>query len=119
MNTKQSNGGLSKDLDYFAFSPLRRAEQLDSMGGEVDQHCSSPMGRHVVCAGAPDARRGQIVKAFVVLRAGVVADAACVMALQDFVKASGDIQLGADKLGGWGIVINSDPREQSDRMDEV
>jgi 2-aminobenzoate-CoA ligase len=37
--------------------------------------------------GAPDAERGQIVEAHVVLRAGVAADAACAKALQDHVKA--------------------------------
>ncbi len=37
--------------------------------------------------GVDDAERGQIVKAFVVLKPGVVGDAACVQALQDFVKA--------------------------------
>jgi 2-aminobenzoate-CoA ligase len=36
--------------------------------------------------GAPDAERGQIVKAVVVLKPGVVGDAACVQALQDWVK---------------------------------
>ncbi len=39
-------------------------------------------------AGVPDDERGQIVKAWVVLKPGVVGDAACVQALQDFVKAS-------------------------------
>ncbi len=38
-------------------------------------------------AGVPDDERGQIVKAWVVLKPGVVGDAACVQALQDFVKA--------------------------------
>ena len=38
--------------------------------------------------GAPDAERGQIVKAFVVLRSGHADDEAMVKALQDFVKAS-------------------------------
>ena len=38
--------------------------------------------------GAPDEERGQIVKAFVVLRAGQTGDAAQVRALQDFVKAT-------------------------------
>jgi 2-aminobenzoate-CoA ligase len=37
--------------------------------------------------GAPDAARGQIVKAFVVPREPARADAALVKALQDFVKA--------------------------------
>ncbi|WP_310463718.1 AMP-binding protein [Sphaerotilus sp.] len=36
--------------------------------------------------GVPDAERGQVVKAFVVLRAGVTPDDALVKALQDFVK---------------------------------
>lgn len=37
---------------------------------------------------APDVERGQIVSAFVVLRAGVAGDAACVKRLQDHVKAT-------------------------------
>ncbi len=37
---------------------------------------------------APDVERGQIVSAFVVLRAGVVGDAGCVKRLQDHVKAT-------------------------------
>ncbi len=38
--------------------------------------------------GAPDDERGQIVKAFVVVRSGTLADAALVKTLQDFVKQS-------------------------------
>ncbi|MGB8578727.1 MAG: benzoate-CoA ligase family protein [Pseudolabrys sp.] len=38
--------------------------------------------------GAPDVERGQIVTAFVVLKAGVNGDAACVKRLQDHVKAA-------------------------------
>jgi len=38
--------------------------------------------------GAPDAERGMIVKAFVVLRHGAAADAATASALQDHVKAT-------------------------------
>jgi 2-aminobenzoate-CoA ligase len=38
--------------------------------------------------GAPDADRGEIVKAFVVLKAGVADDAATTRALQDHVKAT-------------------------------
>jgi len=37
--------------------------------------------------GAPDVERGQVVTAFVVLKAGVDSDAACVKRLQDHVKA--------------------------------
>ena len=36
----------------------------------------------------PDAERGQIVKAFVVMRPGHVSDEAMVKTLQDFVKAT-------------------------------
>jgi 2-aminobenzoate-CoA ligase len=38
--------------------------------------------------GLPDAERGQIVCAFIVVKAGVAADAACVKRLQDHVKAT-------------------------------
>jgi 2-aminobenzoate-CoA ligase len=38
--------------------------------------------------GIPDAQRGQIVKAFVVLKPGHAGDAAMVKTLQDFVKAT-------------------------------
>jgi 2-aminobenzoate-CoA ligase len=38
--------------------------------------------------GVPDGERGQIVAAYVVLRAGVVADGACTKRLQDHVKAT-------------------------------
>lgn len=38
--------------------------------------------------GEPDDERGQIVKAFVVLKPGVAGDADCTQALQDFVKAA-------------------------------
>ena len=45
------------------------------------------MGVSVVI-GVPDAERGQIVKAYVVLRAGQTGDAAMVKTLQDHVKAT-------------------------------
>ena len=38
--------------------------------------------------GVPDDERGQVVKAFVVLKTGVAGDAACARVLQDFVKAT-------------------------------
>jgi 2-aminobenzoate-CoA ligase len=38
--------------------------------------------------GAPDEERGQIVKAYVVLRAGYSGDAACTKLLQEHVKAT-------------------------------
>ena len=56
-------------------------------GPEVE---SALMLHHAVAEcgviGVPDEERGQIVKAFVVLKAGLVGDAAMAKALQDFVK---------------------------------
>ena len=39
--------------------------------------------------GAPDVERGQIVAAYVVLKAGIAPDAACVKRLQDHLKGRG------------------------------
>ena len=49
---------------------------------------SHPSVAECAVVGAPDAERGQIVQAHVVLKEGVAGDDACVKALQDHVKAT-------------------------------
>lgn len=62
--------------------------------------------------GVPDAERGQIVKAWVVLKPGVVGDAACVQALQDFVKAS----IAPYKYPRAVAFVDSLPRTESGKL---
>jgi 2-aminobenzoate-CoA ligase len=57
-------------------------------GPEVEEVLlGHPDVRECAVVGAPDPGRGEIVKAYVVLREGAAGDAAMVKALQDFVKA--------------------------------
>ena len=83
-----------QDADGYFFFQSRTDDMIVSAGYNIaapeveDALLRHPAVADCAVIGAPDARRGQIVTAFVVLRAGVVADAACVQALQDFVKAS-------------------------------
>src|SRR2546430_17140613 len=63
---------------FFFFSSRRRHTRFDcDWSSDV---CSSDL--------TPDAERGTIVKAFVVLKPGVVGDVALIKMLQDFVKQS-------------------------------
>ena len=62
--------------------------------------------------GVADEARGQAVKAFVVLRPGVRGDAACVQALQDFVKA----HLAAYKYPRAVAFVASLPRTETGKL---
>ena len=56
-------------------------------GHEVEAALNGhPQVRHCAVIGAPDGRRGEIVKAFVVLKDGTIGDEALVAELQGFVK---------------------------------
>jgi 2-aminobenzoate-CoA ligase len=62
--------------------------------------------------GAPDAERGQIVQAHVVLKPGVQGDAACVRALQDFVKAG----IAPYKYPRAVVFVDSLPRTETGKL---
>jgi benzoate-CoA ligase family protein len=81
-----------RDADgYFRFQ-ARADDMIISAGYNIaGPEVENALLRHpdvaeTAVVGAPDADRGTIVKAFVVLRPGVAADAATAAALQDFVK---------------------------------
>ncbi|MBP7667811.1 MAG: 2-aminobenzoate-CoA ligase, partial [Burkholderiaceae bacterium] len=63
-------------------------------------------------AGVPDDERGQIVKAWVVLKPGVAGDAACVQALQDFVKGS----IAPYKYPRAVVFVDSLPRTETGKL---
>lgn len=80
------------DADGYFFYQARTDDMIISSGyniasPEVEEAVlQHPAVAECAVIGVPDAERGQIVKAFVVLRAGYVADADMVKQLQDFVK---------------------------------
>ena len=82
------------DADGYFFFQSRTDDMIVSAGYNIagpeveDALLRHPAVAECAVIGVPDAERGQVVKAFVVLRPGTLADAACVQALQDFVKAS-------------------------------
>ena len=82
------------DADGYFFFQSRTDDMIISAGYNIagpeveDALLRHPAVAECAVIGVPDAERGQVVKAFVVLRPGTLADAACVQALQDFVKAS-------------------------------
>ena len=82
-----------KDEDGYFFHRGRRDDVINSAGyrigpSEVENALlEHPSVQECAVVGAPDTERGEIVKAFVVLRAGFTGEAALVRALQDHVKA--------------------------------
>lgn len=82
-----------KDADGYFFHRGRRDDVINSAGyrigpSEVENALlEHPSVQECAVVGTPDTERGEIVKAFVVLRAGYPGDAALVRALQDHVKA--------------------------------
>jgi len=80
------------DADGYFFHQARTDDMIISAGyniapPEVEQALlQCPAVAECAVIGVPDAQRGQIVKAFVVLQPGHAGDAAMVQRLQDFVK---------------------------------
>ena len=97
--TKYVNGGwnltgdayLMDDDGYFVYQ-ARTDDMIISAGYNIaapeveDALQAHPQVAECAVIGVPDSERGQIVKAFIILRAGAVADEAMVKTLQDFVK---------------------------------
>jgi 2-aminobenzoate-CoA ligase len=82
------------DADGYFFYQSRTDDMIVSAGYNISAvEVEDALMQHEAVAecaviGAPDAERGQIVKAFVVLRSGRAADEAMVRTLQEFVKAT-------------------------------
>ncbi len=82
------------DADGYFWYQARSDDMIVSAGYNIaGPEVESAMLAHPAVAecgvvGAPDSDRGQIVKAYVVLRAGHTGDAATTKALQDYVKAT-------------------------------
>ena len=83
-----------QDADGYFFYQSRTDDMIISAGYNIAAiEVEDVLLRHEAVAecaviGTPDEERGQIVKAFVVLRSGHAADEAMVKRLQDFVKAT-------------------------------
>jgi 2-aminobenzoate-CoA ligase len=83
-----------QDADGYFVYQSRTDDMIISSGYNIaapeveDVLLTHPGVAECAVIGVPDAERGQIVKAFVVLRAGQSPDEATVRALQDFVKAA-------------------------------
>ena len=82
------------DADGYFFYQARTDDMIVSSGYNIaapeveDALMQHPAVAECAVIGVPDAQRGQIVKAFVVLHAGHARDDAMVKTLQDFVKAT-------------------------------
>lgn len=84
----------SQDADGYFYYQARTDDMIVSAGYNIaGPEVESALLAHAAVAecavvGAPDAQRGQLIKAFVVLRPGYSAGADLVRELQDFVKGS-------------------------------
>ncbi|ARP83743.1 2-aminobenzoate-CoA ligase [Bordetella genomosp. 8] len=82
-----------QDADGYFFYQARNDDMIVSAGYNIaGPEVEDALLRHAAVAecgvvGAPDDERGQVVKAYVVLKPGYRGDAALAMALQEFVKA--------------------------------
>ena len=82
------------DADGYFYFQARTDDMIVSSGYNIagpeveDALLRHPAVAECAVIGVPDAQRGQIVKAFVVVKAGCATDAAAALALQDFVKAT-------------------------------
>jgi len=83
-----------QDADGYFFYQSRADDMIITSGYNVgapeveDALLHHPAVTECAVIGQPDPERGMLVKAFCVLKSGVVGDAALVQALQDHVKAS-------------------------------
>ena len=83
-----------QDADGYFFYQARTDDMIITAGYNVGApEVEDALLRHPAIAecgviGKPDAERGMVVKAFCVLKSGLIGDAALVRALQDHVKAS-------------------------------
>ena len=81
------------DADGYFYFQSRTDDMIVSAGYNIagpeveDALLRHPAVAECAVIGVPDAQRGQLVTAFVVLKPGAAADAAMAQALQDFVKA--------------------------------
>ena len=84
----------TQDADGYFFYQARDDDMIITSGYNVGgPEVEDALMQHVAVAecgviGLPDDERGMVVKAFVVLKAGIEGDAACVKLLQDHVKAT-------------------------------
>ena len=83
-----------QDADGYFVYQSRSDDMIVSAGYNIagpeveDALMGHPAVAECAVIGVADAERGQVVKAFVVLKPGMLGDAACTEALQDFVKAA-------------------------------
>ena len=107
-----------QDADGYFHYQSRTDDMIISAGyniaGPEVEDCLLRHPQVAECAviGVPDDQRGQIVKAFVVLKPGVVGDAACAAALQTFVKVS----IAPYKYPRGVVFIDSLPRTETGKL---